>query len=93
MLRTSIAVGILIGATFFTPVWLQICLYVIFLFVVRYRIALVIPALVADAWYAPARDFSIHSNTMLLLAVGMVLVFMAVVRTTRISQRYGLEKK
>jgi uncharacterized membrane protein YbhN (UPF0104 family) len=68
-------------------------LYVIFLFVVQYRIALVIPALVADAWYAPVRDFSMHTNKMLLLAVGMVLIFTAVVRTTRISQRYGLEKK
>ena len=93
MVRTIIAVGILIGATFFTPVWLQIGLYVIFLFAVRYRIALIIPALIADAWYAPGRDFTFQNNKMVLLAVAMITVFFIVVRTTRISQRYGLEKK
>lgn len=93
MLRTSIAIIILIGATFFVPFWLQGLLYVVCLFVVRYRLVLIIPAIIADAWYAPEHRLTIADNKMLLLVLGMVALFTLVVRTTRISQRYGLEKK
>jgi hypothetical protein len=54
---------------------------------------LIIPAIIADAWYAPEHRLTIADNKMLLLVLGMVALFTLVVRTTRISQRYGLEKK
>ncbi len=93
MVRTIIALLILIVATFFAPIWLQGLLYVACLFIVRYRLVLIIPAIIADAWYAPEHHLTVSDNKMLLLVLGMVALFTVVVRTTRISQRYGLEKK
>lgn len=94
MIRSLIALGILVVATFFLPVWAQLILYAIVLCSVKYGWGIIIPALLSDAWYAPVHTlFSLRSNMMTLLALCMVLVYTVLIRSTRISQQYGLEKK
>jgi hypothetical protein len=93
MVRTILAIIILFCAALFLPFWLQVTLYVVAIIFVRHRVFLLLPALLSDAWYAPVRNFNIASNKTFLLVAGMILVYLLIIRTTRISERYGLEKK
>lgn len=93
MLRTILAVIILICGTFFLPFWLQILLYVVAIVFVKYNLFLLLPALLADAWYAPSRNISLVNNKTFLIVAGIILIYLLIIRTTRISERYGLEKK
>ena len=93
MIRSSIIVAILVGATFFVPVWMLLVLYGVALFFTPHRWLLVIPAVLFDAWYAPSHSLTFSNNRMLVIVLGMIIVFSVGLTTTRISQRYGLEKK
>lgn len=92
MIRTAIAVIVLILATFFLPFWVQVVFYVLAIFFVRYHIVLILPALFSDSWYAPARDFTFHNNKTFLVVVSLLLVYFLIIKTTRIKERYGLSK-
>jgi hypothetical protein len=93
MVRTVIAICVIMVATFFLPFWSQLLLYAVGIFLVRHHIALLVPALFADAWYAPARNLSFDNNKTVLIVLGMIIVYSLVIRNTRITQTYGLEKK
>ncbi len=93
MIRTIGAVVILFLATFFLPFWVQGILYLLAVLTVRHRVLLLLPAFFADAWYAPVRTFSVHNNKTVLIVIGMILIYVAIVRNTRVTQTYGLPKK
>ncbi|MEK7227735.1 MAG: hypothetical protein AAB681_00055 [Patescibacteria group bacterium] len=93
MLRSIVAVIILLIATFFLPFWVQAGLYVLALFFVRYKILLLLPAIFADAWYAPTHTLSFSNNKIFLLVLFMLIIYFLVIRNTRITQKYDLEKK
>lgn len=93
MVRTLIALIVLFLATFLLPFWVQIILYVVAIFLVRYHVLLLIPALFADAWYAPSRELSFANNKTSLVVLGLIIVYLFIMSTTRIKERYGLEKK
>lgn len=93
MIRTTFAIVIIFLATFFLPFWAQIILYVLAIILVQYRAFLLVPALFADAWYSPVRDISPINNKTALLVLVMIVVYLLIIRRTRISERYGLPKK
>ena len=93
MIRTTFAIVIIFLATFFLPFWAQIILYVLAIILVKYRAFLLVPALFADAWYSPVRDISPINNKTALLVLVMIVVYLLIIRRTRISERYGLPKK
>ncbi len=93
MIRTLIAIVIIFLATLFLPFWVQIIFYILAVILVPHRTFLLIPALFADAWYSPVRDISPANNKTALLVLGMIIVYLIVIRRTRISQNYGLPKK
>ena len=93
MVRTILAVITLFCAALFLPFWLQVALYVVAIIFVRHRAFLLLPALLSDTWYAPVRSFTVSNNKTFLLVSVMILVYLLIIRTTRISERYGLEKK
>ncbi len=92
MIRTVLAVIILFGVALFLPFWLQVLLYVLAVVLVKHRSLLLLPALFSDAWYAPVRDLSIVHNKTFLVVLGMIFVYLLIMRTTRFSHRYGLPK-
>lgn len=72
MIKTIIAVVILIGAVLFVPVWVQAVLFVATLFVVRQQLLLVVPAIVADVVYAPTISLThLKMTTIALVLVGI----------------------
>lgn len=90
------AIGAIIVVCFgviYLPLWVQITLFAFFVITLRYRIALLIPAFFADAWYAPVRSLAPSNNKMTLIVIGMLLVYYGITRVTRIRERYGLETK
>ena len=93
MVRTILLVLVLCAAVLFVPLWCQLVFFAVALFVTPYRIALLIPAFLADAWYTPTHSVGIASNMMVVGALVAIGLFEVLVRTTRISQYYGLEKK
>lgn len=93
MLRAIVAIAILFVATFFLPFWVQGVLYIVAIFLIRHRVLLLLPALFADAWYAPAHTLSPSDNKTFLIVLGMLIVYFLIVKNTRIIQKYDLEKK
>jgi hypothetical protein len=93
MLRTLLILIILVIATLLLPFYLQIPIYIISLFLMRYRSLILIPAIVADSWYAPSIGFSVFYNKTFLFALSILFVHFIIIRFTRISQYYDLEKK
>jgi hypothetical protein len=93
MIRTVSILIALIATTFFVPFWAQIAVYLIALFLIPHRTALLIPAIVADAWYSPYHGLRLEDNKMFFVVLGMLVIFTTIMRTTRISHHYGLEKK
>ena len=87
MARTAIILGMLIIATLFLPVWVQLLLYAAGCFVVPYRIALFVPASLADALYAPHQAFA-TGHWYVLYVAALLAVHWALVRFTRIGQWY-----
>jgi hypothetical protein len=92
MLKTIIALGVLIAATFLAPLWIQIALYAICILFIPYRLFFLIPAIIADAYYAPTASFSYHNLTTTIVVGAMLIVQWLVVRKTRVKHIYGLEK-
>lgn len=93
MVKTLIAIIILCGAVLYLPLWVQLGLFAIAVIIVRYPVALLIPAVFADAWYAPVRSFSFMNNKTVFIVGAMIILYYLVMRMTRIRERYGLEKE
>ncbi len=97
MIRTFCVIAILIGIVLWTPVWLQLLAFVLAVFLVRYRLLLFVPALVADALYAPTLSHTwtslIGAHTTVLI-VGVFLAIWYIITTqTRIGTYYAISKK
>ncbi len=91
--KTLAAVVVLFFAVFFLPFWIQVVLFVLSILLVPHRVFLLVPALFADAWYAPVRSISLNNNKTTLFVLGLIIIYTIIIRTTRVSQKYGLEKE
>ena len=85
MVRTLIAVLVLIGAVLWTPIWFQIALFVFAIVLIPYTLALLFPAIVSDVLYAPTDSLKLGNLTMTLIVVAMVVVWTIIMQQTRIS--------
>ena len=92
MIRTGIIVFVLLGATFFLPSSIQLVLYVLALLLLRHTWVLFIPAIVADAWYAPSGGWAVHDHRMVLIVLAMVAIYRVIIGQTRIKEHYGFQK-
>jgi hypothetical protein len=93
MLRTLLFLVFIVVATVFLPFWLQAVFYILALFFIPNKIFLLLPAMIADAWYSPVRTFSFENNKTTLFVIALLFFYFLIVNNTRISQKYGLEKK
>ena len=92
MIRTIIAVAILILVVLFLPVWVQVAFFVIAVITTRYRLMLFIPAVFADVLYRPVDSFSFSYIKMTLIVAGLLVLHWLIIKKTRFRQLiYGLE--
>lgn len=92
ILYTVLAITVLIAMVLYMPWWVQGIAFVIAVVIVPYRLSVLVPALIADAWYAPdpALSFSMLKTT---LFVSVVLVIYWIIMTqTRVRHVYAMEK-
>lgn len=82
------AVGILLLATMWTPVWVQVLAYCIACVVLQYRWVLCIPAIYADAAYTPYPVTSLHSHRYLVMVLVLLCVWWLLIRFTRLGALY-----
>ena len=93
MIRTILAIVILVLATLFLPFWVQAIFYLVAVLFITHRLWLLLPALFADVWYSPVRSFHLENNKTVLLVLAMLILYFIIIRNTRVTQAYGLEKK
>ncbi len=94
MIRTIVATFFLCLAVLFTAWWVQIILFVIALFLVKYKVALIIPAVLSDVLYGPSSSWSFGESVATLFVLGSLLVYWFLITKTRLMTIiYGVEKK
>jgi hypothetical protein len=92
MWKTILAVAVLVAATLWVPLWVQLALYGVAVVFTPYRLALFIPAAIADALYAPGTMWQLGSHWYVLFVGALLVVHWIVVHKTRIGQlAYGVE--
>jgi uncharacterized membrane protein len=85
MIRSIVAIGVLLGAVVWTPVWFQCVLFALSIAFLPKKVLFLIPAIVADALYAPTHAFSLSNLKMTMIVIGMLLLWLALMQQTRIS--------
>ncbi len=88
MIRTLVGVIAMIAAVLWCPLWFQFVLLLAGILVLRYRLLLLIPAIVADVLYAPSDTLSIAHLKLTMITGVMLLVWYAVMHETRIAHLY-----
>lgn len=80
MIRTISILFVLLAAVLWLPVWVQIVLFACAVVVVRYRFALLVPAIIADALYAPTVSL-LHLKLTVVVGVMIGLWYLLVTQT------------
>lgn len=81
MIRTISILFVLLAAVLWLPVWVQIVLFACaVVVVVRYRFALLVPAIIADALYAPTVSL-LHLKLTVVVGVMIGLWYLLVTQT------------
>ena len=80
-------------ATLFLPFWFQLILYVIFVFFIKYKYFMILPAIFSDALYSPEMSFGISNIKTLLIVLVLIVFYTLIIKKTRLGQKYVLEKK
>lgn len=89
MFRTAIFLAILFVSTIFLPFWVQILLYILSVFFVKYRFLILIPAIFSDIWYAPYNSFSLGNNKTFLIVLSILSIYFLINKVTRKREKYG----
>lgn len=91
MTRTLAAIVLIGVAIFIAPLWLQYSLFVLSIIFVRHNILLLIPAMFADALYAPYTGILTGYTNTLIVAV-LLLVYTVIMKKTRVGTLYDVAK-
>lgn len=92
MIRSILGILALIVATLWFPWWLQVPLYIACLVLIPHRLLLYIPAIIADAKYAPTTEFAFSNFKTIAFVSALLLIHWIIMTKTRISQLYVQEK-
>lgn len=92
MIRTSIGIVLLIIATIWLPVWVQLLGYLVFCIITANPAALFLVAVFADRLYSPVSSLTIHNHYYLLYALSIYVIFQLAMRFTRLKHIYEMEK-
>jgi hypothetical protein len=92
MIRALISIAIAICAIFWLPLWAQFAIFGILIIITPYRFLLLLPAIVADALYAPSGTSITHAKYTIFVFV-LLLLWWVITTKTRLREVYVLEKK
>ncbi len=90
MIRTALAIAVIFAAILWLPLWVQLALFVLAVSMFPYRLALFIPAAVADALYAPV-GISIPGLKYTLVVAALIIMHWVIVNKTRVKDFYAVE--
>lgn len=88
MIRTTIALIVIMLAIFWLPVWIQIGLMVIAIGTCSYRVLFFIPAIVSDVLYAPTASITPGDLSMTILVGGLITLWFILTKYTRLGNYY-----
>ncbi len=91
MTRTVVAMVLIGVAIFIAPLWVQYSLFILAIIFVRHNILLLIPAIFADALYAPHPGILTGYTNTLIVAV-LLLAYTIIMKKTRVGTLYGVAK-
>lgn len=74
-----------------SPAWVYIPACILATVLFRFRLLFILPALLADAWYAPVRSFAPEYNVTTLIVISSIIVCTLLIRYTRLGTFYGVE--
>lgn len=92
MIKVLISVVIAICAIFWLPLWAQLAIFCMLIIITPYRFLLLVPAIMADALYAPSGISILHAKYTLFVLV-LLLLWWVITTKTRLREVYVLEKK
>ncbi len=92
MIRTFLAIVGISAAILWLPLWVQLALLALGVIVLPYRLALFIPAVFADALYAPG-GVSLVNMKYTLITAALILAHWVIVHKTRVKDIYAVETK
>jgi len=92
MIRTGLIVLGLLAAIVWLPFWVQAVLFVVGTIIAPYRLALFVPAVFADALYAPGTGSLMVAHYTIGVAV-LLVVHWILIKKTRVGELYAMEKK
>ncbi|MFZ4500302.1 MAG: hypothetical protein ACOYMZ_02250 [Minisyncoccia bacterium] len=90
MIRTTLAIAVILAAILWLPLWVQLVLFGLSVVVLPYRLLLFIPAAFADALYAPV-GISIPGLKYTLVVAGLIILQWVIVNKTRVKDFYAVE--
>ena len=90
MIRTTLAIAVIFWAILCLPLWAQLLLFGLGVVVLPYRLLLFIPAVVADALYAPV-GISIPGLKYTLVVAALIIMHWVIVHKTRVKDFYAVE--
>ncbi len=73
MIRTLVVVACLTAAVLWLPVWGQVLMLIAGFLLARYKVALLVPAIISDVLYAPTGTLAV-GNLKATLLVGIILI-------------------
>lgn len=88
MIRITVAILILAASVFWAPFWVQGVLFFAAILLVRHRIFLLLPAVLADALYVPGDGFHLGMFHTTLVVAFVILVHFLITTQTRFSDMY-----
>jgi hypothetical protein len=92
MIQTIAALCALVIAVLFVPLWVQLVLFAVAVWVIPHRYALFIPAVFSDVLYSVSGQFSFDALTMtLVVSVLLIVRWLLMTQTRFTSVLYGME--
>lgn len=85
MVRSLIAMLLLIAAVLWTPLWFQCVLFVLAVVFLSKKALFVIPAIVSDVLYAPTSGLTLSNFKLTLMVSSMIVIWLIIIKQTRIS--------
>lgn len=92
MIRTIVGCFLICISIIWLPVWVQIVFFIAGVMTLRYRFVLLVPAMLADALYAPA-TVSLWAMKYTIGVLVLLGVWWVLLSYTRLKDFYDVEKK
>lgn len=84
MIRTVVGCIAILVSVLWLPLWCQLILFGVGVVILRYRLALLVPAIVSDVVYAPVHTVTLGHFKMTLVVGALILAWYIISSQTRL---------